>query len=116
VVWHVVMMKPRADVSPRDRADFAAAFERAVREIPTVRQVHIGTRVTHGAAYESGMPDSADVLAAIEFDDVAGLQAYLRHPAHDAVGAMFGKLLSSALVYDFEVSGIEALQKIIGEL
>ena len=116
MVWHVVMMKPRADVSPRDRADFAAAFERAVREIPTVRHVHIGTRVTHGAAYESGMPDSADVLAAIEFDDVAGLQAYLRHPAHDAVGAMFGKLLSSALVYDFEVSGIEALQKIIGEL
>jgi hypothetical protein len=109
------MMKPRADVSRSERAEFAAAFERAIREIPTVRQVRVGTRVTHGAAYESGMPDSADVLAAIEFDDVAGLQAYLRHPAHDAVGAMFGRLLSSALVYDFEVGGTEALRKIVGE-
>ena len=115
MIWHVVLMKPRAGISRRERAEFAAAFERAIREIPTVRQVRIGQRVTHGAAYESGMPDSADVLAAIEFDDVAGMQAYLRHPAHDEVGAMFGRLLSSALVYDFEVGGIETLEEIVGE-
>ena len=114
MVWHVVMMKPRADISRSERAEFAAAFERPIREIPTVRQVRIGKRVTHGGAYESGMPDSADVLAAIEFDDVAGLQAYLRHPAHDEVGAMFGRLLSSALVYDFEVAGVEGLSTIVG--
>jgi Stress responsive A/B Barrel Domain len=111
-MWHIVMLKPRADISASERAEFTAAFERAIREIPAVRQVRIGTRVTHGAGYESAMPDSADVLAAIEFDDLAGLQAYLRHPAHDDLGELFGRLLSSALVYDFEVGGMEVLAKL----
>jgi hypothetical protein len=46
----------------------------------------------------------------IEFDDLAGLQAYLQHPAHEQLGARFGKSLSAALVYDFEVGGVDALR------
>ena len=110
MVTHVVLMKPRADLSADDRQAFVAAFERALREIPTIRQVRIGRRVMHGAGYEQAAPDTADFLAAIDFDDVAGLQAYLRHPAHDELGARFGQSLSGALVYDFEVGGVEALR------
>src|SRR3990172_4199264 len=43
----------------------------------------VGRRITHGAAYEATAPDSADFLVSIGFDDLAGLQAYLRHPAHE---------------------------------
>ena len=110
MLTHLVLMKPRADLSTADRAALVDAFERAVREIPTVRRVHVGRRVTHGAAYEQTAVDSADYVAVLEFDDLAGLQAYLRHPAHDALGARFGQSLSSALVYDFEVGGIEDLR------
>jgi hypothetical protein len=109
VISHVVLFKPRPDLSDADRRALAAAFERAVREIPTVRSVRFGQRVTHGAGYEAGAPDSADYIAMIDFDDLAGLQAYLRHPAHEELGARFGESLSSALVYDFEVGGIEEL-------
>ena len=107
VISHIVLMKPRADLSPADRRALVDAFERAIREIPTVRGVRVGRRVTHGAGYEQAMPDTADYLIVIDFDDVAGLQSYLRHPAHEALGARFSQSLSSALVYDYEVGGLE---------
>jgi Stress responsive A/B Barrel Domain len=107
-VCHVVLMKPRTDLSAGDREAFVAAFERAVRDIPSIRGVRVGRRIAHGAAYEQA--DAADYIAMIDFDDLAGLQAYLRHPAHDELGARFGLSLSSANVLDFEVGGIEALR------
>jgi len=109
MIAHVVLMKPRADLSPIDRASLVDAFERAVRDIPTVRGVRVGRRVTHGAAYEADAPDAADYVAIVDFDDLAGLQVYLRHPAHAAVGERFGQSLKVAMVYDFELGGIEAL-------
>ena len=106
---HVVLMKPRADLSATERRSFVAAFERAMREIPSVRGVRIGRRVKHGAGYEAAAPDAADYLAVIDFSSLADLQAYLRHPAHDELGARFGQSLSSALVYDFEIGSVEDL-------
>ena len=105
-------MKPRPDLSPADREGFIGAFELALRQIPTVRDVRIGTRITHGASYESSAPD-LDYLAAIDFDDLDGLQTYLRHPAHADLGARFGQALSGALVYDFEVGGVEMLGDVV---
>jgi stress responsive alpha/beta barrel protein len=112
MVWHLVLMKPRADLSVADRRAFADAFERASRAIPTIREVRVGRRVRHGAGYEQGLPDAADFLALLAFDDLEGLQAYLRHPAHEELGARFGQSLSAALVYDFEVGGIEELSRL----
>jgi len=102
-------MKPRADLSSAEREAFVAAFELALREIPSIRGVRVGRRVVHGAGYEQSAPN-ADYLAAIDFDDLAALQAYLRHPAHETLGARFGTSLSWALVADFEVGGVEALR------
>lgn len=110
MLTHLVLMKPRPDLSAADRAALVDAFEHAVREIPTVRNVRVGRRIVHGAAYEAVAPDVAEYVAAIDFDDVAGLQAYLRHPAHDELGARFGQSLRSAVVYDFEVGGVEDLR------
>jgi hypothetical protein len=106
MVWHLVLMKPRPDLAAAERRGLLDAFDRACREIPTVRDVRVGRRVTHGAGYEAGSPDTADYVALIAFDDLAGLQTYLRHPAHEPLGARFNQSLSSALVYDFEVGAI----------
>jgi stress responsive alpha/beta barrel protein len=105
VVIHLVLLKPRPDLSAAERGAFVAAFERAAAQIPSVRGVRFGRRVMHGAGYEAGAPDTADFLALLEFDDLAGLQAYLQHPAHREVGEQFGRSVSSALVYDFELAG-----------
>jgi hypothetical protein len=113
MVSHLVLMKPRPDLSAADREGFIDAFERALRQIPTVRDVRIGKRITHGAGYESSAPD-LDYLATIDFDDLDGLQTYLRHPAHLDLGARFGQALCGALVYDFAVGGVEVLGDIVG--
>jgi hypothetical protein len=109
MVAHVVLLKPRADLPAQERRAFVNAFQRATREITSVRGVQIGVRVIHGAGYELTMPDTADFVAIIEFDDVAGLKAYLEHPAHAELGRLFGRSLSSALVYDFQLGGMEML-------
>src|SRR6266853_1267761 len=84
--------------------------ERAAREIPSVRAVRVGRRVTHGAQYEKTSPDAADFLIVLDFDDLAGLQAYLRHPAHEAVGDQFSRLLDSGWAYDFETGDLARLR------
>ena len=109
MVTHLVLMKPRSDLTPADRQAFVDAFDRAMREIPTVRGVRIGKRIVHGAGYEQAAP-SMDYVASIDFDDLAGLQTYHRHPAHAELGARFGDSLSAALVYDFEMDGIAMLR------
>jgi hypothetical protein len=109
MVQHLVLMKPRKDLTPLDKRALIDAFERAVREIPAVRGVSVGRRVTCGAGYEATTPDDADFLISIDFDDVAALQAYLRHPAHQELGARFNQSLSSALVYDFEMEELKTI-------
>ena len=112
MVSHFVLMKPRPDLSPAARERLFAAFERALREIPDVRSVRIGRRITHGAGYEAAMPDTADYLVTLDFDDAAGLAAYLRHPAHQELGERFGESLAAAMVYDFEDVGLERLRNL----
>jgi len=113
VVRHLVLMKPRSNLTPVERQALIDAFENAIREIPEVRDVRVGRRVTFGAGYEAASPDAADVLVTIDFDDVAALQAYLRHPAHQELGERFNQSLSAALVYDFEMTGVEGLRSVI---
>jgi len=110
MVTHLVLIKPRPDLSAAGREQLIAAFERALTEIPTVRHVQVGCRIMHGAGYEARMPDTADYFVAIEFDDLEGLAAYLRHPAHQELGVRFTESLAGALVYDFEGVGLESLR------
>src|SRR4051794_11440113 len=109
MVTHIVLMKPRRDLPAAERDAFLAAFERALRKTPSIRAVRVGRRIVPGAGYEQSAPD-VEFVATIAFDDLAGLQAYLRHPEHEELGARFGTSLSWALVADFEVGGIEALR------
>src|SRR5439155_519988 len=109
VISHVVLFQPQPDLSQAERDALVAAFEHAVREIPDVRGVRVGRRVTHGAGYEKDAPDIADILIVIDFDDLSGLQAYLRHPAHEALGARFAQAFSSGVIYDFEVGELKTI-------
>jgi hypothetical protein len=112
VLTHLVLAKPRPDLTPDDRQAFLDALEQAIREIPTVRGVRVGIRVRVGAGYETGMPDNADILAVIDFDDVEGLTTYLAHPLHRRLGELFWSSLASGLVYDFEMGGVEQLRRL----
>jgi hypothetical protein len=110
VVWHLVLLKTRAGLSNEERRALVSAFQKAVGEISTVRDVRVGRRISHGAGYETAAPDIADFMVSIAFDDLAGLQAYLNHPAHQELGRLFAQSVSLAPVYDFVVDGIEGLK------
>jgi hypothetical protein len=110
MVSHLVVMKPRADLSSTDRERLVAAFERAISQIPSVRSVRVGRRIRLGAGYETRMPDAGDYFVMIDFDDVAGLAEYLNHPAHGDLGARFNDSLAAGFVFDFEEASLDRLR------
>ena len=115
MITHVVVFKPRADLTPADREGLIIAFERAVRDIPHIRGVRVGRRVKFGAGYEQTSPDIADVLILIDFDDLAGLRAYLEHSAHAELGARFNQAFGSGVIADFEIAGGLELLRTAGD-
>ena len=101
MVVHVVLFRPKATVSAEDRKALAQAFEKAVRTIPSVRRAVVGRRVRHGAGYEALPQPDLPYAALLEFDDQAGLQAYLQHPAHEEVGRRFFEVMDGGVVFDY---------------
>jgi hypothetical protein len=108
VIAHVVLFAPRQDLTEGARQDLVAAFEIALRDIPSIRRARVGERVTHGRPYEALMAIDYRYAAIIEFDGEAQLNAYLEHPAHEQLATQFFTAFEHALMYDFEmVDGTE---------
>jgi len=101
MIAHVVLFRPKPNLSTDERGALVAAFARALREIPAVRHSRVGRRITHGRGYEQLMRESYDYIAILEFDDVEGLKAYLQHPAHEELAERFFSAFETALIYDY---------------
>ncbi len=114
MIAHIVLFRPRGDLSPGERQGLVDAFAAALREIPSVRRARVGRRITHGRGYEQLMRGKYDFAAVLEFDDRAGLLAYLEHPVHQELGDRFFSALEEALMYDYELQegadGLAALR------
>jgi hypothetical protein len=104
MIAHVVLFRPRADLTPAAKQALADAFVTAARGIPSIRRARAGRRVTLGRSYEALMRVDYQYAAVLEFDDVAGLEAYLEHPSHADLAARFFESFEEALMYDFELS------------
>lgn len=102
MIAHIVLFRPRAALGPDARGTLLRAFESALREIPSIRHVRVGRRLTHGRPYEGLMAVDYQYAAVLEFDDLAGLQAYLDHPAHERLASEFFKAFEHALMYDYQ--------------
>lgn len=103
MIVHLVLFRPKADAGPDLRDALLDAIREATRQIPTVRRFSIGRRLIDGPSYvRGGFPDFP-FAALVEFDDRAGLDAYLAHPAHVALGRHFNAAADTALIYDYEV-------------
>jgi len=103
MLFHVALFRPRRDLPVGEVRDLVAALTQALGSIPSIRRFHLGKRVVHGAGYEALVRDSLDYAAVIEFDDLDGLQAYLEHPAHRALGSRFMQSLESSAIFDYEM-------------
>ena len=109
MIAHIILFRPRSDLSTDQRRAVLEAFTAAVTRAPTVRRVRMGRRIRHGRpGYEQLMRDDYEYAAVLEFDDLAGLTAYLDHPAHAAAGPHFTSSGAIALAYDYEM--VEAME------
>ena len=115
MIAHIVLFRPRPDLPSQDVQRLVSAFEEALAGIPMIRRAHVGRRVRIGRAYEQLMTADYPYAAVLEFDDVAGLRAYLEHPAHGNVGAAVFEAAGDILVYDYEMgSGARGLTAVAG--
>jgi hypothetical protein len=104
MIAHLVLFKPPVDLSPEVRRRLVTSFEAALRQIPSIRRARVGRRVTHGRGYEALMTVDYQFVAVLEFDDQAGLNACLEHPAHQQLGSQFFDMFEQALIYDFDLA------------
>ena len=114
MITHVVLFRPRAGLPAEQRTGLVDVLREALQSIPSIRRARVGRRVTHGRPYEQAMTVDYEFAAMLEFDDLAGLKAYLEHPAHEALATRFFSAADDTLVYDFELEeGEEGLKNLL---
>ena len=111
MIAHVILLQPRPDLGETEKRAVLDAFAEATARIPSVKRCRVGRRVTHGLpGYEAAMRSRFEYSAIVEFEDLAGLKAYLTHPAHAAIGHYFTTVAADALAYDYEMVDIRRAQ------
>jgi hypothetical protein len=103
MIAHVVLFRPKADLSSDQRRAFIAALEHALTNIPLVKHARVGRRLTLGRQYDQQNVQDFPFAAIIEFENEGDLRAYLEHPAHQMLGAQFYTTSEAAMVFDFEL-------------
>lgn len=103
MIAHVVLFRPKSDLTSDQRRAFVAALEHAFTSIPLIKQARVGRRVSLGQEYERLNSHEFPFAAILEFATIDDLRAYLEHPAHEMLGAQFYITSEAAMVFDFEL-------------
>jgi hypothetical protein len=116
VIAHLVLFRPKADLTPAARREILAALGEAAGSIPGIRRFRVGRRVRHGLpGYEQAMQEDFTYMVLIELDDLDALKAYLAHPSHAAFGSHFTESAGSALAYDYELVEAAEVRTLVDE-
>lgn len=98
-IRHVVVWSVTGD-DDRARAENAHGIAERLRSlegvVPSIRALSAGPNVAYAEV-------NADVALVADFDDVAGLDEYQRHPAHLEVAGFIRSVASARMAVDLEV-------------
>jgi len=103
MIAHVVLFRPKAQLTTDERSGFVVALEHALHNITGIHRARIGRRITLGRQYDQQNAESYPFVAILEFENEANLRAYLEHPAHQVLGEQFYLTAESALAFDYEL-------------
>ena len=107
MIAHVILFKPKGELSDVERQALLGQLTAAARGISSIKRLRIGKRITHGLpGYEQAMREDFQFSMIVEVDDLEGLKAYLAHPLHKAIGQHFTQSSSAALAYDYELQDL----------
>jgi hypothetical protein len=112
MIAHVVLFKPRPNLSHGDREALLEAMRIAFTNIPAIERVRVGRRRLIGRGYEAQAAVDFEYAAILEFENEASLRSYLDHPAHVDLGRHFGLTAEAALVYDFAMIEPERIREL----
>lgn len=101
MIAHVVLFRPKTELTAEERQPFVHALEQALTKIDLIKRATIGRRVTLGRVYDQ-TATHFPFAAILEFANEADLRAYLDHPDHVNLGRQFYTVSEQALALDYE--------------
>ena len=113
MIAHVVLFRPKNAVADAARDAFVAAIVAARVATPSIRRFWVGRRLADEAPSYALPTADFPFAAVVEFDDRAGLVAYLQHPAHVALGQALHATVDAALVFDYEAADAAEAARIV---
>ena len=99
MIRHVVAFKIAAD----DQETRTAQAAEAARRLEALQGVVPSLRAMTAGANVVSLGQNWDLVLVADFDDEAGLQAYVTHPVHEEVAAYIGSIRSDRVAVDFEL-------------
>jgi hypothetical protein len=96
VIRHVAVLRFAPSFTDTKREDWMAMLRALPEQIPELRRMSVGVDVLGG-------PASHELAIVADFDDLEGLDAYTRHPAHAEVLEISAPVKVSLATVDFEV-------------
>jgi hypothetical protein len=116
VIAHIILFRPKAELTPVERRAVVDALTTAASHIPGIQRFRVGRRVRHHLpGYEQAMREDFEYAVLIEFSDIETLKQYLQHPSHAAIGRHFTESAAASLAYDYQIVDGEEVASLIGE-
>lgn len=103
MISHVVLFRPKPQLTSDERASLIHALKHAVDGIPQIKHAAIGQRILlNRPGYETAMAEHFEYSAILDFESDSDLRAYLDHPAHIELGNLLFSSAEAVLAYDFK--------------
>lgn len=97
MIRHVAVFRFLPSFTAAEREHWMTLLRALPAQIPELRSMSVGTDVVHGDA-------SHELAIVADFDDLEGLEAYGRHPAHAEVLRISAPVKLSLATVDFEIA------------
>ena len=94
MITHVVLAKLK-DQSTQNIESTRALLNSLNGKIPSLRHFEVGSDITRSER-------SYDVALVSKFDDLNGLNTYLKHPVHLPIAGKLRELATSIVIVDYE--------------
>ncbi|WP_203581918.1 Dabb family protein [Microbacterium hibisci] len=98
MIRHVAVFRFVPEFTADEREHWMSLLRALPERIPQLRSISVGVDVLGG-------PASHELAIVADFDDLDGLAAYSRHPAHDEVLRISAPVKISVATVDFEIPG-----------
>jgi hypothetical protein len=97
MIRHVAVFRFVPEFTAEQREHWMGLLRGLPDRIPELRDLSVGADVLGG-------PASHELAIVADFDDLEGLAAYSRHPAHEEVLKISGPVKMSLATVDFEIA------------